>query len=302
MAQLRCTRRTKGFTLIELLVVIAIIAILIGLLLPAVQKVREAAARTQCTNNLKQMGLAVHNYADTYKKLPGIWSPDDGGGTFASGAVTGPGAAVRGTLHFFLLPYLEQGPLYQQAAGLSSNVAAVQVPVYVCPSDPTSSGTGLQRSGYAGTTYAGNLLVFNPRQASRFPAAVIDGTSNTVFFIERYRVCEPASGGYTGPGWALHPSYVGHGWDTPGFGFRELGLAYEPGYTQSTPAIGGLPFQVAPAPAACDWHVGQTGHSGSMQIAVGDGSVRGVSETLSATTWYAACHPSDGLPLGSNWE
>jgi len=129
---LRVLRRTRAFTLVELLVVIAIIGILIALLLPAVQAAREAARRSQCTNNLKQIGLALHNYHDAKNVLPF--------GT--NGCCSGPGAPWSGSI----LPYMEQGALYDQVDwGLLStdpvNLPLFQtvIPGYVCPSDPESS-------------------------------------------------------------------------------------------------------------------------------------------------------------------
>src|SRR5262245_66582446 len=103
-------RRWRGFTLIELLVVIAIIAILIGLLLPAIQKVREAAARTQCQNNFKQLGLAAHNYHDTNGKLPYAAYIGGGAANWNNRLMEGPTWAVM------ILPFIEQDNLYKQVS------------------------------------------------------------------------------------------------------------------------------------------------------------------------------------------
>src|SRR5271163_297939 len=103
-------RARSAFTLIELLVVIAIIAILIGLLLPAVQKVREAAARMQCSNNLKQLGVAVHNFQSTYGKIPPCEGTGPGVGNPYSNNYVSPDGTT-GTTFFYLLPYIEQGNL-----------------------------------------------------------------------------------------------------------------------------------------------------------------------------------------------
>jgi prepilin-type N-terminal cleavage/methylation domain-containing protein/prepilin-type processing-associated H-X9-DG protein len=127
----------RGFTLIELLVVIAIIAILIGLLVPAVQKVRDAAARVQCQNNLKQIGLALHNFHDVYKKFPvgRQTRPRPGGGDdyYANWAI-------------LILPFIEQGNLYKQYNNNVRNTDPANdfvrqqfVPVYTCPSDPNAN-------------------------------------------------------------------------------------------------------------------------------------------------------------------
>src|SRR6266404_3862388 len=113
MAPPQSRARRPGFTLIELLVVIAIIAILIGLLVPAVQKVREAAARAQCSNNLKQIGLACHMYQDTRKKLPMGWV------TSPSGTIAPSPGWSWATI---IMPYIEQGTLYNSIVGFYGNV------------------------------------------------------------------------------------------------------------------------------------------------------------------------------------
>jgi prepilin-type N-terminal cleavage/methylation domain-containing protein len=294
-------RRTRAFTLIELLVVIAIIAILIALLVPAVQKVREAAARIQCTNNLKQISLATHGFHDVYKKLPPAWGPDAGGGTFNSNFDMFKGTK-RGTIHFFILPYIEQTALYNISndASSTSAVYAAIIPIYLCPSDSTNS-SHIQRYGYAGTPYAANLMVFNPKGPGTLVTGMPDGTSNTVTWVERYENCSPTWGGVTMPGWAMHPAYVGHGWDTPVIGWRDVGVGggYDPSYNSNNQ---GFSFQTSPAASACNWYGAQSAHTGTMVVGMGDGSCRTANSSVSSQTWQWLGNPKDGNPIPSDWN
>jgi prepilin-type N-terminal cleavage/methylation domain-containing protein len=266
----------KAFTLIELLVVIAIIAILIGLLLPAVQKVREAAARTQSANNIKQMGLALQNIASTYNtQMPPSYGPFPSAG--------GP----NGSLFCFLLPFIEQENLYNQYNpgpgsffGILNTTTVnntttytygpiqVAVKTYVAPGDPTNPPTipGL-------TSYASNALVFG-NLGARLPASFPDGTSNTVVLTERYaQTLSP--GGATMHYWSTTQTWV-----------------------SPTPTSG---FQLAPAQTAAVDALPQGFSSGGMQVGLGDGSVRSVSSGVSFNTWYLACNPADGQVMPSDW-
>ncbi len=321
----RNVRPRRGFTLIELLVVIAIIAILIGLLLPAVQKVREAAARMQCTNNIKQISLAVHNYQDSRGKLPDLYYEVGGN-------------QPRGTIFFFILPYIEQGAIWDTSTagpflpgvndfiswvpvggGKFQAPAARPVKAYLCPSDSTGADNGLwaifgnpnEVGNWSFSNYGANYQVFgDPAKGNNAYAGsqtglklqtITDGTSNTIMFAEKFRRCKPNGAEYA----SLH----GHGaWNVPymptfAYG-NALGTA---GYTNNSGIVGVVGansrFQVIPQNArTCNPMMTQAIHTGVMLTGLADGSVRGVSSGVSGLTWWQALTPTGGEVLGSDWN
>jgi len=269
-------QKKSGFTLIELLVVIAIIAILIGLLLPAVQKVREAAARTTCVNQLKNISLAVGNFEGTFTKFPGM-------STNATAGAQPSQDQYHGSLFTQILPYIEQESL--QKLLISQNIitytaaAAVSpIKILVCPSD-TSVSNGVLPNGKGATSYVANTQVFGNSNSAN--AALIattcalrstynmgslsnrDGTSNTITFFEQY-----ASAGAAGASGQ-------NAWAMPVYGTVAVGGGVVANFVNATSAHVGYPFyasangQINASPAAIP-AAGTGGAGGRPSIVLGD--------------------------------
>lgn len=311
----RLRSRRSAFTLIELLVVIAIIGILIGLLLPAVQKVREAANRAKCQNNIKQLGIATHNYASTYQdKLPPI-----------AASYPATGGNVPGSVMYWLLPYVEQDALFRKynampaaaGAGGGGTQASVtdKVPgpkYFQCPSDITNaSGLG-SVSGQGVTSYAGNYQLLGTATAvspvvglgspagtgvPQYTVANIpDGTSNTVLFTEKS--AESSTAAYPNV-WGVVTAANNGG---PAFAVGAVSA------TAGTPPTGTLTYgypQFNPTGTAgsnaANVNSVQGYHTATIVVGLADGSVRGVSASVSTGTWALAVIPNDGYPLPSDW-
>jgi prepilin-type N-terminal cleavage/methylation domain-containing protein/prepilin-type processing-associated H-X9-DG protein len=320
--------RRRAFTLIELLVVIAIIAVLIGLLLPAVQKVREAAARMKCSNNLKQLGLALHNYEGVYGKLPPLYPGVAPGSTAFNYKYTWSVLAQ-------LNPYLEQTNIYnsmdlqQPMYDASNNITAAnkfavvqKVGLFLCPSDrgvPVSSaygvtdmgptnyvachGSGLSGGGYGSPIAAdGIFIAVNGIRITD----ITDGTSNTAAMSESI-LGDGAEIASTQPGdERVAYKYLGYTGTLPNDtncagtpsswnGYNRRGFMWASGearcvsynhyYTPNAKNFDCVANDPTVTYISVGYRAARSKHTGGVNVLLGDGSVRFVSDTVSPTTW-----------------
>jgi len=323
------SRRRLAFTLIELLVVIAIIAVLIGLLLPAVQKVRAAAARMASSNNIKQIMLANHSFHDANGILPPL-----------SAVAVNPPVSGAGTQpvsgYFWILPYIEQSAVYElgltnggawpgpagantqanRAAGLSAG--AKKIKTYLSPRDPSSPpDTWTESNGgtWAHSSYGMNHAVYGTpndpiagvdviskvtKGNARFTlTALTDGTSNTVGVAEQYAVCGPAqvSGGsdaFNHKLWAYNLQWTYP--QGPYFDTRIM-TGLNTGTLVITATMKATPPQSQPTVANCNFY-GVQAVDGVCLVGLMDGSVRGVNPNIDQTAWCRLLWPNDGLVIG----
>ncbi|MCA9015150.1 MAG: DUF1559 domain-containing protein [Planctomycetaceae bacterium] len=315
----RRSRWSFGFTLIELLVVIAIIAILIALLLPAVQQAREAARRSTCKNNLKQIGLALHNYHETHRVFPPGFI--DSQLDFSSSKTAAPTANSNGLgWGTMILPYMDQGPLYNQIGSTTgsfgqhwsvnaSTLAKTILPAFNCPSDPMG-GINTDKSSFGKSNYLAshgtaaattNNGLFYGNSSTRI-RDITDGTSNTIMVSERTTKNDGA--GTNNCGGTTDCAWTGGLWIGPRY--TSDTSTWHPGlyHFDVTNFGGGNATYLINSSAATwgeDW-CASSAHVGGAHFLLGDGQVRFISENISSggsnTTYHQLVTRSGGEVVG----
>jgi prepilin-type N-terminal cleavage/methylation domain-containing protein/prepilin-type processing-associated H-X9-DG protein len=319
------TRRRSGFTLVELLVVIAIIGVLIALLLPAIQKVREAAARTQCQSNMRQLGLACHTSQDANGSMPQWGKKYSWPAPF-----TMPAGWVTGSIHFYLLPFVDQQNMVSYWLGQTNSNALLAQPtpkIFLCPSDQSGTDSnGLVDNGSAAiSNYAANLQFFWFASSPKIPGGTPDGASTTGLFYERYGFCTGSTSTVplvpaTSIGTSSQFPYSGSTnsiaaaiWNTNNDAATAASAATATCYFRNDQVISTfgnatvsatnpfIHFQAQPKNDSCMYMTTQSMHGSGMNVLMGDASVKSVAFSVSTTTWHASITPNGQDVLGSDW-
>ncbi|MBI1344934.1 DUF1559 domain-containing protein [bacterium] len=321
------SRRLRGFTLIELLVVIAIIAILIALLLPAVQQAREAARRTQCRNNLKQLGIALHNYHDNFLVFPQ-----------AHGSIVGANSWEGRGIWVAILPYIDQAPMFNQYnfdvtyRSQAATIVNSKLAAYVCPSDVAWNGNegGCNYAGSGGSTvniWSNSSNGIFQRFSKTGIRDVLDGTSQVIMvgeqlhgdnvqgtagdadhtraptaptfanadFPTQAELLNAATGSCTiTPTAEASLSQCGRDWSAPYYGQSLFNTAAPPNWKQRSCAFGGGFGLCADRSGIA---VSRSRHTGGVHVTMADGAVKFISENVDLLVWQRAGARNDNNPI-----